>query len=147
MITIEINTSSDTTIKINGKEISLEGSVIEPQPECRVSPNGSKSWYLNDQYHRVDGPAIEWANGSKEWYLNGKLHRVDGPAVENADGYKAWYLNDQLHRTDGPAIENANGYKAWWLNGEELNMEKLAEKSKNLSPEQKLLAIYLQAIK
>ena len=33
--------------------------------------NGSKEWYLNDQRHREDGPAIERANGRKSWYLNG----------------------------------------------------------------------------
>ena len=32
-------------------------------------------------------------NGSKSWYLNGERHREDGPAIEDADGYKAWYLN------------------------------------------------------
>ena len=36
-----------------------------------VHTNGGKSWYLNDQRHREDGPAIEYADGSKEWYLNG----------------------------------------------------------------------------
>ena len=31
-------------------------------------------YYLNGQYHREDGPAIEFAGGSKEWWLNGKHH-------------------------------------------------------------------------
>jgi len=38
----------------------------------KVGPNGSKWWYLNDEYHREDGPAIEYASGTKLWYLNGK---------------------------------------------------------------------------
>ena len=29
-------------------------------------------WYLNDQRHREDGPAIEYSDGSKHWWLNGK---------------------------------------------------------------------------
>ena len=29
-------------------------------------------WYLNDQLHREDGPATEWANGRKRWFLNDK---------------------------------------------------------------------------
>ena len=37
----------------------------------KVSKNGNKSWYLNDQLHREDGPAAEYASGNKEWYLNG----------------------------------------------------------------------------
>ena len=81
-------------------------------------PEGTKYWYLNGKFHRIDGPAREWANGDKEWYLNGKRHRTDGPAFEYVDGDKWWYLNGKLHRTDGPAIENANGYKEWFLNGE-----------------------------
>ena len=39
---------------------------------------------------------VEYPNGSKLWYRNGKYHRVDGPAVENADGTKQWWLNDKL---------------------------------------------------
>ena len=44
-------------------------------------------------YHRTDGPAVEYANGNKYWYLNGKLHRTDGPAIEYANGNKYWYIN------------------------------------------------------
>ena len=37
-----------------------------------VRNNGDKIWYLNDQLHREDGPAIDCASGAKYWYLNGK---------------------------------------------------------------------------
>ena len=94
MITIEINTSSDTTIKINGKEISLKDSSTKPQPECKISSNGTKEWFLNGKLHREDGPAVEYADGDKHWYLNDLRHREDGPAIEYADGNKDWYLND-----------------------------------------------------
>ena len=30
-----------------------------------------------------------WANGKDDF------HREDGPAVEYSDGFKAWYLNDE----------------------------------------------------
>ena len=26
-------------------------------------------WFQNGKYHRLDGPAIEWADGSKEWFI------------------------------------------------------------------------------
>ena len=39
--------------------------------EVKVYDNGDKSWYLNDERHREDGPAIEWVDGSKYWFLNG----------------------------------------------------------------------------
>ena len=54
----------------------------------------SKFWYNSqNQFHRDDGPAIEWANGTKSWYINGNLHREDGPAIEWINGGEAWYIN------------------------------------------------------
>ena len=53
---------------------------------------GDKVWYLNGNFHREDGPAIECANGDKAWLLMGNYHREDGPAIEYADGDKSWYL-------------------------------------------------------
>ena len=89
------------------------------EPVMQQDTDGNKEWYLNGKFHRVDGPAVEYANGYKAWWLNGKRHRVDGPAIEGADGYKAWCLNGKYHRIDGPAIEYADGSKSWWLNGKE----------------------------
>ena len=65
--------------------------------------SGDKAWYLNDQLHREDGPALEYATGTKEWWLNGNRHRTDGPAIEMADGYKSWWLNDN-YITDDPLV-------------------------------------------
>lgn len=59
----------------------------------KVYDNGDKSWYLNDKFHREDGPALEGVDGIKEWYLNGQRHRADGPAVEYAYGAKEWFRN------------------------------------------------------
>ena len=52
--------------------------------------------YYNEQgqYHREDGPAVEWSDGDKSWYINGERHREDGPAIEWSDGDKEWWLND-----------------------------------------------------
>jgi hypothetical protein len=59
----------------------------------------NRTEYYNEQgqYHRLDGPAVEWNNGDKWWIINGKNHREDGPAVEMFSGYKEWYLNDKLY--------------------------------------------------
>ena len=35
---------------------------------------GTKRYYLNDQLHRENGPAIECPSGNKLWYLNGKCY-------------------------------------------------------------------------
>ena len=63
------------------------------KPELTIDEYGNKRWYLNDELHRIDGPAIEWLNGYKWWFLNGKRHRINGPAIEYADGHKEWWLN------------------------------------------------------
>ncbi len=36
-----------------------------------VSPNKYNIYMENDNYHRLDGPAIEWADGEKSWYIDG----------------------------------------------------------------------------
>ena len=77
----------------------------------------------NEELHRLDGPAVEWANGTKEWWINGQRHRIDGPAIEYADGTKSWWIDGKLHRIDGPAIEYANGRKSWWINDKEVTNE------------------------
>lgn len=76
-----------------------------------------KSYWLDGQFHREDGPAIKYTNGDKYWYYKGQRHRKDGPAIEMANGYKAWYFNGRCHRNDGPAIEGLHGYKEWLANG------------------------------
>ena len=108
----------NTTHKILAEKYQ---AIIEQtrEPVMTQDADGTKVWCLNGKYHRVDGPAIEWADGNKWWYLNGKYHRVNGPAMEHTNGDKAWYLNDKLHRIDGPAVERADGNKEWWLNGKE----------------------------
>jgi len=34
--------------------------------------HGTKRWYANEFYHRLDGPAVESLNGYREWWVNGK---------------------------------------------------------------------------
>jgi len=87
-----------------------------------------KFWKNADgEYHREDGPAIEYTDGSKVWYLNDNCHREEGPAVEYYNGTKEWYLHGELHREDGPAIEWSNGSKDWWINGKRLTQEEFEQ--------------------
>ena len=63
-----------------------------------VGKHGNVYFYnLKGQYHRLDGPAIEYKSGSVSWYVNGLCHRLDGPANVWADGDKEWCLNDQSY--------------------------------------------------
>ena len=81
----------------------------------------SVRYYLDDNLHRLYGPAIEWSNGDKEWYQNGLCHRIDGPAIEWVNGHKAWYQNGVRHRIDGHSVEWAGRYKEWYYEGEKIN--------------------------
>jgi hypothetical protein len=42
-----------------------------------VGPDGYQSWWLNDQRHRDDGPAVIYPDGTQEWWINGKLIKVE----------------------------------------------------------------------
>jgi hypothetical protein len=69
--------------------------------------------------------------GSTRWYNeNGEYHREDGPAVEYSDGYKFWFINDKVHREDGPAVEYVDGSKSWYLNDEKLTEEQFNTRNK-----------------
>ena len=92
-----------------------------------------RTFYLKDEHC-----TIEYNDGSKHWWLNGRYHRLDGPAIEYIDGTKLWYLNGKPHRVDGPAIEHASGYKAWYLNGKEYS-----EKEHYIFTKRKGLALFI----
>jgi len=96
-----------------------------------VDTDGTQEWYVRDQLHRTDGPAVIHANGSQEWYVNNRLHRTDGPAVIHANGSQEWYVNNRLHRTDGPAVIYASGRQEWYVNGEDITSEVEAWMEKN----------------
>jgi antitoxin component YwqK of YwqJK toxin-antitoxin module len=95
----------------------------------------SEYWYKDSEYHRLDGPAIQYwyengQKGSEQWFEDSKYHRIDGPAVQcwYANGQKEnewWYKAGKLHRLDGPAIQewDENGNKIreeYFINGKEL---------------------------
>jgi hypothetical protein len=100
-------------------QLYVESADANEQPKMRMNDNGDKMWYLHNELHRENAPAIEYADGTKEWYLHGKRHRENAPAVEYANGIKMWWLHGKLHRDDGAAIEWKNGDKMWYLHGKE----------------------------
>lgn len=69
------------------------------------------------------------SDGTKTWSLNGELHRLDGPAIEDRDGTKYWYQYDKLHREDGPAVEWTDGSKTWRLNGNDIPLSLFTDSS------------------
>jgi hypothetical protein len=108
---------------------------------CVQCVTGTKFWYKEGRFHRLDGPAIEYTNGRKFWYIDGteyyeedwkkevekskvlKLKNGDSipqkytGCVEYGNGDKCWYKEGKWHRLDGPAIERADGYKSWYIEG------------------------------
>jgi len=107
------------TIKINfGEFIPSNFSGIV------VFPDGKKEWYKEGEYHREDGPAIEYTSGLKYWYKEGNLHRIDGPAVEYINGRKEWWIEYNLYLPEDLSdlinssfyLEKAKGqYNLEWL--------------------------------
>jgi hypothetical protein len=90
--------------------------------------NGDKYWFQNGNRHRTDGPAISLKKGDEYWYQNDLLHREDGPACEYADGDREWYQNGKRHREDGPAIDKVNGDKCWYIEGKHYTEEEFNKK-------------------
>ena len=107
-----------------------------------VDSEDTVRWYnlKTDKYHREGGPAVEYADGTKSWYLNGRYHRVDGPACDSSS-FKSWWLNGKRHRTDGPAVEWADGTKAWYLNDVEYTEKQFNSKMNPSSCEGKEIEI------
>lgn len=60
------------------------------------SDNGARFHYLNDKFHREDGPAVVWPDGSQFWFKNGNQHREDGPAIIWEDGREEFWVNGKL---------------------------------------------------
>jgi len=87
----------------------------------KINEYGNKEWKnKKGEYHREDGPAIEWVDGTKLWYKDGMRHREDGPAVEYTNGDKAYYLNgNEVEEKDLPinqwpkCIIDESGSKYW----------------------------------
>ena len=62
---------------------------------------GTKSCSLDGQYHRINGPAVEWNDGSSFWYKRGKLHRLDGPAIHyTATGFKEYWIEAKKYSAE-----------------------------------------------
>jgi len=53
------------------------GNIHRNNGPAWIDPN-YKKWYVNDELHRTDGPAIEYNNGMVEWWWKGKSYMFDG---------------------------------------------------------------------
>lgn len=56
---------------------------------------GATCYYLGDDLHRPDGPAVIWPDNYNIWALHGKFHRLDGPAVVYSFGKEEWWIDGE----------------------------------------------------
>jgi len=70
----------------------------------------------NGEFHRDDGPAIEYSNGgARHWYVHGKKHRLDGPAMEFPSGRGEWYYQGKrIDCSSQEEFEKLLKLKAFW---------------------------------
>ena len=95
-------------------------------------------YYLQGQYHRIDGPAYIYyfESGKIEreyYYLQDQCHRIDGPAViyynESGKIKQEYYLlQGKRHRIDGPAdicyYESGKIWQeAYYFHGQEIKIK------------------------
>ena len=72
---------------------------IEEKPMLFETPAGDKFWKNRaGNWHRTDGPAIEYANGTKYWFNNGKYHRIGGPAIVYNTGLSVYYIMGKIFK-------------------------------------------------
>ena len=57
---------SETTTTRKVIECGLEYTVV-------TYDNGNTGWYLGNEFHREEGPAIEYHDGGRVWWLNNRL--------------------------------------------------------------------------
>lgn len=86
----------------------------------RKTDSGALAWYLNNEFHREDGPALITADGDVFWYKHGAFHREDGAAVIYANGTRKCFVNGELHRIDGPAIIWNDNSIEWFIRNERI---------------------------
>ena len=85
------------TTKLDGNN----GVVQENSTLMLHNDNGSKFFLnKNGNYHRLDGPAIEWYYGANEFFKNGIRHRIDGPAYEYEDEKQFWFEGKQYNENE-----------------------------------------------
>lgn len=60
------------------KEMVREGSYVSGKFTGKLTwEDMSEFWFKEDQFHRDDGPAIQWGDGYFEWWFNGKEYSFE----------------------------------------------------------------------
>lgn len=84
-------------------------------PTKHVNTHGTVRYTLDKEFHREDGPALEFPDGNRYWYRYGKYHREDGPAFEYGNGHKEWWLHgERIDCNSQEEFERILKLKALW---------------------------------
>jgi hypothetical protein len=82
--------------------------------------NVHKLWIQNDLIHNQNGHAVEYKNGNKQWYLNNELHRINGPAnLVNLDEER---VLDEENNNDTleTVLDISYELEMYYINGKEI---------------------------
>jgi len=79
-----------------------ENGVLQENSTLILQSDKGSRFFLNKtgQYHRLDGPAVEWHFGAKEFFKNGIRHRIGGPAYESKDEKQFWFEGKQYSENE-----------------------------------------------
>ena len=77
---------------------------------------------MNDNTHRLDGPATIYSNGALSWSKNNGYHRLDGPATIDSEGKTKWWINGNDITTN---IKS-------WANDQDIDLNNLSDDDKVL---------------
>lgn len=84
-------------VRRNGKLLVESCMFFDEVKPAIQRKNGDVEYWVNNQLHRDNGPALIENNGRRfRWYQNGKLHRENGPAMI-ASYTESYYLNGQYY--------------------------------------------------
>ena len=45
---------------------------MELEPVMHTDANGTRRWFVNQQLHRLDGPAVIYSDGNQEWWIHNR---------------------------------------------------------------------------
>jgi len=79
-----------------------DNGVLQENSTLVLQSDKGSRFFLNKsgQYHRLDGPAIEWNFGAKEFFKNGIRHRIGGAAYEYKDEKQYWFEGKQYNENE-----------------------------------------------
>jgi hypothetical protein len=87
------------------KDIFFEADSGLYRMELKTPEGVRLSWHSDANgmtLHREDGPAVVHYDGERSWYLNGNRHRDNGPAIEwhsnsGPHTYNKWFKHGQSY--------------------------------------------------